>query len=241
MKEMDLQDLREEEKKFWGNFNNILKNSDYNLDKYTNGHNFEFGNIMNENCDRTVIEVFFDIFPFLVNEFGTEYFTKKIKKLDDWEKNIKFSKWLTEYAKNIQEEHRRVEKLLNCSNDSCFEKQLTECFQAMVLEQKSVKEIVEEKGLHDEEKVKVLYRIIDGYICNYIYNNFSKKRVYMKIYSFFGISEEQCEIIYDLLKSNELLIRSIYGTRIQIQMDKKIKRINELFEDFIEMISDYDE
>ena len=65
MKEMDLQDLREEEKKFWGNFNNILKNSDYNLDKYTNGHNFEFGNIMNENCDRKSLRFFLIYFHFL--------------------------------------------------------------------------------------------------------------------------------------------------------------------------------
>lgn len=242
MKDIDLEKLEGNERILWKSFNNMLKYAEYNLDRYTSDHRFGFEDITKEDYDKIQIDEFLDVFPFLVVEYGPDYFYDNIMQLDDKDTNCKFAKWLKEYAENILKNHEKVKVLLDYFSDN-FEKEITECFQYTVLEQKTVKEIVEEKELQgdDEKRLELLYSIVDKYLCEYIYHNFSKKKVYLEIYKAFGISEEQCDMIYRLLKDNELLVRNIYNMKLQVRMYKKMEKTNDILENFFLSISEYNE
>lgn len=209
-------------------FNTILEQSDYNLNQFVKGDSLAVPSDTPEFFQKSLNE-FVKISPDIIRTLeNRESFWEIFEKLDDYENNDKFIKWMQQYVDASLKPFEETAFLRNM-DDRSFEQLTKYCFMNLVIKNIGKKQI--DNSIEDVKQLYVLRKTIFTFIDMVIVENFSKEYAFENMERIFGLTESYCEILWELIEQNE-------DKLWKIMMMKQSRRIETKLNHLLEMIDE---
>lgn len=228
MKKIELEFQENGIKKAIELFNEILEESEFDLNQFVKSDSLAVPNDMSETFLES-LKQFVSMVPDIVKQMDdAENFWSIFENLDDYERNNKFIIWLRRYAEAVIRPLEEAMFLKETSEES-FQKLTNYCFENLILRDIGKKRIDREIG--DIKQILTLRKIIFTFIEMVVVDNFSKENAFDNMESMFGIKDSYCEFWWNLIEKNEDKIWKIMIMKQYSRMENKLNQLLELIEE----------
>ena len=167
-------------------FNTILEQSGYNLNQFVKGDSLAVPNEVPESFLDS-LKKFVNISPDVIRSIeNKEDFWDIFEKLEDYENNDKFIKWVQRYIDSVIRPFEEAKFIRDMSNET-FQKITKYCFENLIIKDIGKKRI--DRTMGDLKQLYVLRKIMFTFIEMVLVENFSRENAFDKMHRIFGIEE----------------------------------------------------
>lgn len=208
-------------------FNEILEQSDYNLNKYVNGRSLSVPDddgIFEDNLKKFVNSV-----PEKIKELeDSEKFWNLFDELDDYNNNDKFINWMRGYTESVIRPFIEAEYIRKMDAEK-FNNMTNYCFENMVL--KSVGDDEIDLTVGNSKELFTMKKVLFTFIDMVIVNNYSKENAINNMKKVFGIKESYCGIWWELIEKYEDKLWKIMIMKKCERIDNKLEYVMNAIEE----------
>lgn len=209
-------------------FNTILEQSGYNLNQFVKGDSLAVPNEVPEPFLDS-LKKFVNISPDVIRSIeNKEDFWGIFEKLEDYENNDKFIKWMQRYIDSVIRPFEEAKFIRDMSNET-FQKITKYCFENLIIKDIGKKRI--DRTMGDLKQLYVLRKIMFTFIEMVLVENFSRENAFDKMDRIFGIKESCCKLWWELIEDNEEKLW-------RIMMMKQSKRIENKLDNLLELMDE---
>ena len=209
-------------------FNFILRTSNYNLNQYVKGDSLSIPNDMEEEFVASLKKMLDNIPEIVKTMQDKEGFWDRFEKLDDFQNNDKFIKWLIKY----------VENAIRPFEDACFLREIEQetlckmidyCFQNLIIRDVGKNKVEESEW--DVDQMGILRKIIFTFVEMIICDNFSREKAYGQMNRMFSLEVSIFDKLWELVEENR---NELWG----VMLLRKIQRLEDKLDRLLAMIEE---
>ncbi len=209
-------------------FNTILEQSGYNLNQFVKGDSLAVPNEVPESFLDS-LKKFVNISPDVIRSIeNKEDFWDIFEKLEDYENNDKFIKWVQRYIDSVIRPFEEAKFIRDMSNET-FQKITKYCFENLIIKDIGKKRI--DRTMGDLKQLYVLRKIMFTFIEMVLVENFSRENAFDKMHRIFGIEEFCCKLWWDLIEENEEKLWRIMMMKQSRRIENKLDHLLELMDE----------
>lgn len=209
-------------------FNRLLEKSDYNLNQFVKGDSLTVPNDKSESFTN-ILKEFVEMVPDAIQRIENgEVFWSAFEKLDDYESNDKFIRWMQRYVDAVI---RPMEEaaFLKEMDEETFKRMTEYCFDNFVLKDIGRKNI--DKSVGNLKDIITLRKMIFTYIEMIVVDNFAEERAHANMERLFGIRKQYCGIWSEYIERNADKIWKIMLMKRYNRIENKLNQILESIND----------
>lgn len=211
----------------------ILQASDYNLNPFIDGGEFDSRNL---EVDDNILDEFFGLVSQIVLDNGKEYFSQLIQDNSRYENCEDFFLWLYEYAKTVSDVYQMTKKIKELDLKE-FEQLFDYCLEKLILHNIGLEMALNERRgeeLYNKDNLKVMAGLISMYYELIFIKETSRDEADYHMYYRIGIPKDKCSLFWEKYLKNEGLLWKKYSLKLQNEINNKLEL-------FIKIISTVDE